>query len=135
MSGHTQTCVSPFQRDAGLSSSPRASKGGKGVKQLPAGREQALSLSISASPHPLLEKMLQSHHHFVPDIYVHQETFSLYLLQLKDFRLFFCEWGAISHHTLQQGFPVHLLQEAISASLVLFILGHSRDKVKCVGVF
>jgi hypothetical protein len=65
--------------------------------------------------------MLQSYHWFVLDIECIRKL-SLYLWQLKDFRLFFCESGAVSHHTAQQGFPIHFLPEAISDSLVLFVL-------------
>lgn len=86
----------------------------------------ALRLSVSASSLPSTGKASAT-------MVVSRNPF-LCLWQLKDFRLFLCEWGPISHHTAQQGFPVHLLPEAISASLVLFIPGHNCDKVKIVGV-
>lgn len=135
----TQTPVSPSQRSWKFSIS---FKGDRELKHLSACRADpgdspqghALSLSISVSP-PSREKILQPHHQFLPLTQLHQETLSLRLWQLKDFRLFFREWGAISHHAAQRGFSVHLPPEVISTSLVLFILRYNHDKVKCMGVF
>jgi hypothetical protein len=60
---------------------------------------------------------------------------SLYLRQLKDFRLFFCEWGAISHHTAQQGIPVHLLPKQFLPHLFYSFLDTAVTKWNVGGVW